>query len=152
MNISQTTDIDFIVKCVMASWEMLIDDGAGDKDLYFPPMTDDAKWYRVDDFGAFLMVRQNFATFEVHTCLLPHAKGKAVDIAKEAIAWAWDNTLAQRIITSVPSYNPLALRLAKKAGMTIYGVNQMSFSRNGILHDVTLLGISKPTGGASCQP
>lgn len=143
MIISQTTNVDFIVRCVMSSWDMLIDDGAGSKDLYFPPITDDAKWYKVDDFGVFLMTRQNFATFEVHTCLLPHARGVAVEVAKAALAWAWDNTEAQRIVTSVPSYNPLALRLAKKAGMTVYGVNPKSFSRHGILYDMTLLGISR---------
>ena len=143
-NISPTTDINLIVKCVMASWDMLTDDGAVGKDLYFPPISDESSWYRAEDFGVFLMVKQNMVTFEVHTCLLPNARGKTVEIARDAIAYAWGHTEARRLITSVPAFNPLALRLAKKAGMTVFGINPNSFLKNNVLHDVTLLGISKP--------
>jgi len=141
--ISRTTDIDFIVKCVTASWAALTDDGAPNINLYFPPMGEDTQWYRADDWGVYLLHKQNHVTWEVHTCLLPHARGKAVEIGREALAWVWENTPALRIVTQVPSFNPLALRLAKKCGFEVIGINKKSFQKNGVLYDVTLLGISK---------
>lgn len=145
-----TNNIDFIVSCVTNpyTWDKISDDGAPDKGLYFPPIGGGIIWVRVGDYGVFMLSKQNHVTYEVHTILLPCAKGKAVEIGKQALGWAWDNTDAKRLITNVPSFNPLALRLAKAVGFIEYGINQKSFQKNGILYDQTILGISKEE---SCQ-
>lgn len=100
-------------------------------------------WVRVEDYGVFMLQAHNHTLYEVHTLLLPHAHGKAVAIGKEALAWAWENTPAHRIITSVPDYNVLALRLARKVGMVQYGLNVKAFRKNGKDHDILMLGITK---------
>jgi len=149
MKAEQTTDTDFIVKCVTHPlvWDHLTDDASPDVEFYFPPMN--VLWVRVEDYGVFMLTKLNCATHEVHTILLPSAKGKAVEIGKTALQWAWDNTDAKRIITRVPEFNPLALRLALKVGFVKYGVNTKSFQKRGVLYDVIELGINK--GESSCQ-
>lgn len=149
MNIARTTDIDFIVKCVHGAWDCLTDDGSPIKELYFPPLGENATWVRVEDYGVFLLTRMNLILYEVHTALLPAAKGMAVDIGKEALVWAFANTEAKRIITSVPVNNPLALRFAKAVGFIQYGVNEKSFQKDGELIDQIMLGVSK--GEETCQ-
>ncbi|MFA6204464.1 MAG: DUF2824 family protein [Gallionella sp.] len=137
----QTFDVDLVTRCVLSNWEWLHDDGMTDPDFYFPPM--DKLWVRVGDYGVFLLTQNNHVTFECHTALLPNARGKAVEIGKAALAWAFKHTPAKRVITAVPENNPLALRMALKSGFKIYGINPGSFSRNGELLSQTLLGISK---------
>lgn len=95
--------------------------------------------------GLWMFAPQNSICWEVHTCLLPSAWGKrAAEATLGAVNHIWTNTPCCRIITTVPTYNTLATRLAEKAGMTRYGVNPRSFLKNGLLSDQILLGISKP--------
>lgn len=143
--IARTYDTDFIVRCVAEPgvWRMVADDGFPNPDLYFPPMGDGMYWLRAGDFGVFLFHPHNSVTYEAHTVLLPSARGKAVEIGKAAISWFFANTPCQCLITNVPEYNPLALRLAHKCGFATIGINEKSIMKNGILHDQTLLGISK---------
>lgn len=142
MNIERTTDIDFIVKCVMASYDLTSDDSSPPKDLWFPPIHQGVIWVRAADYGVFCLTKMHDILYEVHTVLLPCAKGKAVEIGKAALQWAWQNTAATRIVTNVPAFNPLALRLAKQVGFEVYGVNVGSFIKNGIKYDQVMLGIN----------
>lgn len=141
MNISLTTDVDFIVKCVHTNWESLKDDEETSKEMYFPPMQH--LWVRVEDYGVFLLEKKNLIMSELHTALLPSSKGQAIAIGKEALQWAFNNLTVQRLITSVPEFNPLALRMALKCGFKVYGTNPSSFQKDGTLYSQTLLGINK---------
>lgn len=94
--------------------------------------------------GVFMFVQTNGCTMEVHTALLPNAWGAtALEAQQKACGWVWDNTRAERIITQVPADNTLARRYAERAGFAVYGINPRSFLRNGQLHDIVLLGISR---------
>ena len=99
--------------------------------------------------GLWMCVRQNAITFAVHTCLLPAGAGPVGQIAAcEAQKWMWDNADGcQRLITSVPSDNTLALRFAKNVGMVEFGRNPRSFLRNGLVLDEIWLGLSRPESG-----
>lgn len=143
-----TTDADFITKCILANYDWLTDDGSPEKEFYFPPFSDSVLWVRADDYGVFLLEKKNHVMHECHTALLPNARGKAVEIGKAAIAWAFNNTDARRIITAVPESNPLALRMALKVGFVLYGINPDSFCKHGKLYSQKLLGINKE---AICQ-
>ncbi len=102
-------------------------------------------WDQQEYLGLWMFAPSNSICWEVHTCLLPHAWGRrAIEATRGAAEHIWTQTQCSRIITSVPAYNSLALRLAESAGMTRYGVNQKSFLKNGSIHDQILLGISKP--------
>lgn len=147
MKAEQTFDVDLITKCVVSNWEWLHDDGETDPEFYFPPMNH--IWVKVDDYGVFMLTKCNHVMAECHTALLKNAHGKAVEIGKAALNWAFKNTSALRIITAVPESNPLALRFALRSGFKQYGVNPKSFQKNNILYDQVLLGINK--GELTCQ-
>lgn len=94
--------------------------------------------------GLFMIHPHSTVLWEGHTCLLPNAWGpRSIPAAQAAIRWVFENTPCQRFVTTVPEGNPLALRLARKAGMTEYGRNPKSLQRGGILIDQTLLGLNK---------
>jgi len=141
-----TQDIDFIHKCVTNPivWRASVDHGMIDinPEIFFI-QTDGKLWLRAGDYGLFMGEPRNSVMYEVHTMLLPHARGKAIEIAKGAIKWMFDNTRCLRLITSVPSFNVLAKRLSIQSGMKLIGNNEKSFLRDGILYDQYLYGISK---------
>lgn len=143
MQISFTTDADFITRCVLQNWDWLRDDGETEQEFWFPQINEYVQWVRAGDYGVFLLERRNFIEYSVHTALLKHSRGRAVEIGIAALDWAFKNTTALRLTTTVPSCNPLALRLALKVGFKTIGINERSFQKNGIIYDQTLLGISK---------
>ena len=131
----------------------LSDDGSPPADQY-KPIEDDRIWYieaeRIDsdDFellGYWIFHPQNAVCWEVHTVLLPSAWGPTGQLAACLLpAWIWANTPCRRIVTNVPTTNRLALHFALKAGMRMYGVNEASYLKNGVLYDQICLGITAP--------
>lgn len=115
----------------------------------FEPIDHPAVWYVLafdgdELLGLFMFIPQGAACWEVHTCLLPASWGaRAAAAAAGAAAWLFKQTECRRIVTAVPICNRLALRFARQAGMTQYGVNPNSFLKHGELHDQVLLGLSK---------
>lgn len=127
----------------------VIDDHAPSREEYEPTMHPSLLYLIVRDYGElqglFFFHPINAVTFEIHTCLLPHAwGGKARAIAREMLKWLWENTDCQRLVTTVPDYNRLALVFAKASGMKEYGRNPESFMKDGKLRDLILLGIGRP--------
>lgn len=103
--------------------------------------------------GCFGIYLESSTCVQIHTCLLPFAplvRGRTMAAANGILEWIWANTTFNRVITRVPEFNRLALRFAQKAGMMLFGVNEMSYLKNGVLHDQFYLGISRP-GVSKCQ-
>lgn len=150
IEIARTYDADFITLCVTHPkvWDKISDDGAPVQDLFFPPM-DGVIWLRAEDYGVFALHKLNHVTGEAHTILLPEAHGMAVEIAREALKFAFAHCDVKRIVTNVPSFNIPALKLAHRAGFKDIGINSQSFQKNGVLYDQHFLGISE--GDLSCQ-
>ena len=152
MQLERTKDFD-LVKMVLTHpdiYRHLSDDGSPPREMYRPLVDDSIIYLAVYAgepsllMGVFSFVPSNRATTEVHTSLLPHAWGtESRKACAEAIQWVWENTHFLRIITSVPDYNALALKLAKDAGLIEYGRNPKSYLKNGKLFDQILLGVSK---------
>ena len=146
-----TTDVEFITKCVTNPivWRASTDDGMVNvnPNMFFVP-TDGNLWLRAGDYGLFMGEPRNMVTFEVHTMLLPEARGRAVEIATGALHWMFHNTPCLKIITHVPSFNALARRLSERCGMKLIGNNESSFLKDGVLYDQFIYGISK---GDLCQ-
>lgn len=87
----------------------------------------------------------NGVTYQAHVCFLKYAYGEtALSAFKEMLQWMWKNTKAERIVGYVPDYNHLAARFAVRAGFEIFGVNQKSWMKKGVLHDQYCFGISRP--------
>jgi len=83
---------------------------------------------------------------EVHTVLLPRAWGdNALRLGRIAIQWVWENTSFQRMFTLVPKFNRIALRFALVSGFEKFGEQPDAYLKNGKLHSMIYLGLSKVT-------
>jgi RimJ/RimL family protein N-acetyltransferase len=150
LRFSPTRDFELIRRVLTHEkiWDHISDDGAPAVEEFQPADHPAFTYLEVRDgeelLGLFLLVRENAACMEVHTCLLPAAWGpRAREAARGLIDWVFTHTDCRRLITSVPAYNRLALRFAERAGMTKYGENPDSFLKRGRLYSQVLLGISK---------
>lgn len=132
-------------------YKFISDDGSPPREEY-RPVESEAVWYVVvwdgnELLGLFMLVPENTVCWQIHTCLLPDAWGfRAQEAAKLLPAWIWEHTPCRRIVTNVPAPNRLALHFAVRAGMKIYGVNQASYLKHGVLCDQVCLGLSPDAG------
>jgi len=149
IRLSETRNFPLIQQIVTnpAIYPFVSDDGSPAPEYWKAPEC--LKYCLVTDsdevLGLWIFRYVRAALWDVHTCLLENARGKrAYEAVKMAPAWAWENLPgARRLITEVPVYNRPALIFALKAGMEKYGVNPKSYLKDGKLHDVVLLGISR---------
>ena len=93
--------------------------------------------------GVIMVVPVNGITCEVHTACLPELWGKSSEFIRGCIDWGMDNTRYQKIITYVPTFNRLAIRITKKAGFEQEGLIKESFLKNWKLYDQYLFGMTK---------
>lgn len=71
--------------------------------------------------GCFLFVKKNDTCCEIHTCMLPAARGKAVDFGNMAVQMIFNETPFSAIVTFIPKTNEKAKRLAIKCGFVEIG-------------------------------
>ena len=149
MTIARTFDLDLVRGIITAPevYRHVSDDGSPKPEDFTPAGDPRIIYLGIEDGGAlngvFMLVPQNVATVEVHTCLRKPLWGAAIQATKQGIRWVWENTNFQRIVTNVPAPNRLATMLSKKSGMEMYGVNRRSFLKGGYLYDQLLFGISR---------
>lgn len=147
--IERTTDLSLVREIVTHPyvWKWVSDDSVSSSS-YIPPMVDSILWLKATDcgqlMGVYMVHPHNGATVEIHTCLLPCARGQpAKRLAVEVLQWIFDNTGYVKIITNVPENNPYALNYARRAGLLDEGINRKSISIAGKLYDQYMLGITK---------
>lgn len=142
-------DVDVIRRTMLHPriYPHVIDDNSPAPEDYVPMLPEHVYYLGIFDgeyLGLFLFHPHNSVCFEAHTCLLPAAWGRpSSECAKAAVQWMFENTPCRRVITNVPIYNRLALRLAQRSGLTQFGINPKSHLKNGVLHDQIMLGVSK---------
>lgn len=92
--------------------------------------------------GLFCCWPVNTVLWEIHVALLPEGLGR--DTHKRFLEWFWPRTDCQRLMTSVPEFNRLAVRFAISAGFSQFGINEQAFQKDKKLHNVVMLGINRP--------
>lgn len=98
--------------------------------------------------GLYMLVPQNCATVEVHTCLLPLLRGrKAIQAGRLIIQYMFDRY--KKIISWIPIDNKKAELYSKLLGFKIEGISRESYLKNGKLQDMKLVGIT--IGEYKCQ-
>ena len=98
--------------------------------------------------GLYMIVPQNCATVEVHTCLLPLLRGrKAIQAGRLIIQYMFDRY--KKIISWIPVDNKKAELYSKLLGFKIEGISRESYLKNGKLQDMKLVGIT--IGEYKCQ-
>lgn len=148
MKIEFTDDADFVIKCLTSPkvWRMGIDDAFKDIDPSVTPLKiakENACWIKTP-YGVYIGLPTNCVSYDCHIALLPSVGGRAVQVSRAVMDFAFKNTKAQRLTVSIPSFNLLARRLAEQCGFRLIGINEKSFLRDGVLHDQHFYGISKP--------
>ena len=152
LSFERTGDLELVRKILVQPpiWRWITDDGAPAREDFKPP-EHPGIWYVIvwdvaELLGLFMFAQINSVCYEGHTCLLRKAWGQRAHQAAVGVqAWIWSQTDWQRIVTTVPANNRLALRFARRAGMLEYGINPKSWLKDGELHDQHLLGISRPS-------
>jgi RimJ/RimL family protein N-acetyltransferase len=145
----QARDMEIVRQIVTtpAIFSAASDDGCAPREEFRPPSHCAYAIARAKDgllLGCYGLEPRNSVLIEIHTCLLPAAWGRSVEISTAFLDWLWANSNCMRITTRVPTFNRLALRLAKSCGMLEFGRDVKSFQKRGMLHDEILLGISRP--------
>ena len=93
---------------------------------------------------AFMLLHSNGITRDVHSAILPSARGKrAIELGKESIQWVWDNTPVRKLMTWIPAYNTPAYAFARRCGFEIEGRLTDSWQKDGKLYDQILCGLRK---------
>lgn len=120
------------------SW--LIDDLS--PEVYTPP--ENAIYLSNEDRSGIIKLEMvNGVMGQVHIAALRKLLGRTGAFVKDALAWGFNNTTLMKVITFVPAYNRLALKLAQRSGFKEEGIMTKSFLKNWVLHDQYIYGITK---------
>ena len=150
MEIERTHDWQLIKEIVThpSTWPHIGDDFAPRPEDWEPNRDEHARYLLArerDSVVAMLALwPENHICWRAHVCVRPEFYGpKAVDAVKSILRWVWDNTECVRIVAHIPEYNTLAISFSVRCGLTGFGMNPKSHKKNGQLHNLILLGISK---------
>lgn len=153
MTFERTADLDLMKRIITNPevWPYVSDDSSGEPEDFQVPSGPRIWHMLVTDrealLGAFMFVPRSGICWEVHTLMLPgHGARRAAQAAQEMAQWIWKNTPCLRIITEVPTFNPLALMFAVRAGMKQFGRNERCIMKFGERYDEILLGLNRPEG------
>lgn len=90
-----------------------------------------------DGNGCFLCIEHEPGRYEVHTNLLPAARGvRAMEAARAGMDWMFLHTDCMELITQVPRDNPAARRLTERMGFTLEFSRAHAFPRASAWVDV----------------
>lgn len=155
ITLSRTTDASLIKKIATDPriWDAMASDDSPPREEYEPPV-DGAVYVVVrsgeEVGGMFVLVPRSRVRWEIHTLLLPElSPWRKLEAAARMRDWTFANTTCERLFTEVPLTNQPALAFAKAAGMETSGIEPKCFLKDGVLHDVLVLGMNRPKGVVS---
>lgn len=145
MKAERTFDYAFVRRVITHPkvFPWVTDDGSPSAKDYQPVTGEGVFYIAIENEGLFVFMPENCVTASIHTCLTPALWGRSEEAARLAIQWMFEKTKFQRITTTVPENNPLAMRLARRVGLIEYGRNPKSWMKGGVLMDQILYGINK---------
>jgi RimJ/RimL family protein N-acetyltransferase len=92
----------------------------------------------------FMLYPINFVLYELHSAVLPQARGEgSQSAAKAMLQWLWANTPALSLMTWVPAYNRPAAVAAKRAGFVERARLPGAYMKDGKSQDLFLYGVEK---------
>lgn len=94
--------------------------------------------------GVLLLFPTHPGEAEAHFCFAPPAWGCSRETARLWLEWVWKNTAFERLTGTTPSFNRLALRLARSVGFEPYDIQVGAGTRRGEEYDNILTKIERP--------
>lgn len=95
--------------------------------------------------GFFLLDPRSQILYDVHVTMPLDRRGLAAMCALLGPdGWLWSNTPCQRVVGTLPAWNRVGQRFAYRAGLREFGRNPEASQKGRILHDLVLMGISRP--------
>ena len=93
--------------------------------------------------GVYVLHPHNSTTSEIHAHILPEfRKDYALESGSKILEWFLD-TEYQKLIAQVPDIYPNVKNFCIANGFIVEGVNRKSYKKNGVVMDLTLLGITR---------
>jgi len=148
LDVERTNDADLVISVMTqpSMWATVAEDGQ-DPDDYTPDMVGVCwivMWCGLELIALYSLDQINAVTLEIHAQVLPeHRKGYSRATGKAALQWIVDHTDCQKVIAWVPALYPNVRDFTVSQGFQIEGVSRKSYLKNGELHDLTLLGITR---------
>lgn len=145
MKLEWTNDSDLATSIMRSIYAFISDDTCPPKEEFEVKLTDSIRFVLCYDndqlMGGFLFIfKDNEA--EIHTCMLPIAKGKAKDFGDLVLQKVFKETDVDRITSYAPIDNPLAKRLALRCGLKFTGYGN-AMIKNGQKVDVENFAIER---------
>ena len=140
--IERTEDVDFIRSVITHPriWPWVSEDGQQPED-YEPLIHPLVHYLRSGDDGVVEFRAMGVAIYQGHVAMLPGVRSD--DFARAAVQWMWDNTSAQKLYCQVPARNRHAVAYVRRAGFAPEGRLTDAYLKNGKLHDLIVMGVSK---------
>ena len=150
ITIKRTRDIDVINKIMLRDdiFSVISEDGVTKEEQRFDVYNE--YWLQVifngESIGLYNLHYTNQSTLQAHAHILPEFRVRhSNDSILKIYEWVIDNCKESTVkfISEIPSIYPNVLRFCLSNGFTHEGVNRQSYLKNGRIHDVDLVGITK---------
>lgn len=92
-----------------------------------------------DNSAYFMFCPLRFTMFEVHGAVLTNARGRSVEMGREALAYMKANTICRTVLSFVPKGNYPALALDRALGFKRVGVIENCSPVGGRFRSMTLM-------------
>jgi RimJ/RimL family protein N-acetyltransferase len=108
------------------------------RDIYLLGWTDENEL-----LGMMKLEPYSNVTFRMHGAVLKSQRLHALDLTKTLTQWVFDNTLAQSIITEIPSKHQGTNNFMDKLGAVTVGVIKNNVQIDGVLYDTIIKQIER---------
>jgi RimJ/RimL family protein N-acetyltransferase len=146
--IDRTTDVRMIKRICLdpVVWETISEDGMEPDDFVID--VEGECWLSAQCqgqvIGVFNLHGVNGVTVQIHPMVLPEFRGiLGYNAGRKVIEWVFENTHYERIQCFVPEIYRNVILYALSCGMAKEAKMRRSFLKNGIIHDMTLLAITR---------
>lgn len=150
MIIERTRDID-LINTVMFNddiFDVISEDGVEKDRQRFDVYNE--YWLKVmvnnELIGVYNLHHTNTSTLEAHVHILPEFRGShSQDSILKVYEWLFKNCGDEvvKFISNIPVIYPNVLKFCLSNGFTHEGINRKSYLKNGVVHDVDMVGITK---------
>jgi RimJ/RimL family protein N-acetyltransferase len=125
-------------------WETITEDDCTDADF---DIDLNECWLKVTDkevIGLYNLHPINGITLQIHPMILPEYRGeKAYRSGVQVLKWVIENTDYQKVFCYIPTLYRNVILFALRCGMVKEGINRRSWLKNGKIHDMVMLGITR---------